>query len=128
MRNRTKIKKAEQVSLLISEEIARVTYSGIPVIAEGAKDRASLQALGIENIIVLNKPLYAVIESISAKNVAILTDLDAEGRKLYHRLKSGLVSRGVKADDRLRLLLLKAKIMHVESLYRAMEKWKSARE
>lgn len=128
MRNRTKIKKAEQVSLLISEEIARVTSSGIPVIAEGAKDRASLQALGIENIIVLNKPLYAVIESISAKNVAILTDLDAEGRKLYHGLKSGLVSRGVKADDRLRLLLLKAKIMHVESLYRAMEKWKSAKE
>jgi len=106
-------------------EIDNIIESGVPVIVEGKKDRASLLKLGITSIIVLDKALYAVIESIDSKEVVLLTDLDPEGRKLYHKLKSWLVPRGVKIDDNLRQLLFKAKTSHVEGLHRIVKKWKS---
>ncbi len=120
--------KRNKEMMLIADEAKRLTSLGIPVIVEGKKDKASLEAIGITNIITLNKPLYAVIESITLKDAAILTDMDERGRKLYQELKSKLSSRGVRIDDRLRRLLYRARIMHVESLHGIMETWKSQEE
>ena len=118
-KNRDAILHAE-----ITEEMARIAESGTQIIVEGKKDKASLIGLGLTKIITLDKPLYAVAESIEAKEVLILTDLDAEGRKIYHKLKSWLSSRGVNVDNRLRLMLFKAKVQNIESLYGMMQKWK----
>ena len=122
-KNRDAILHAE-----ITEEILRISESGTKIIVEGKKDKESLMKLGLSNIIVLNKPLYAVTESIDDETVVILTDLDPEGRKLYHKLKSWLSSRGVKVDDTLRRLLFKAKVRNIEALYGMMQKWKSQKE
>lgn len=112
----------------IINEINLLAESNIPIIVEGRKDRLSLNKFGLKNIFMLNKPLYLVIEGIDSKTVAILTDLDYEGRKLYHNLKSAFSSRGINIDDKLRLLLFKAKVKNIESLYKMMQKWKSQKE
>ena len=122
-KNRDAILHAE-----ITEEILRISESETQIIVEGKKDKESLMKLGLSNIIVLNKPLYAVAESIEAKEVLILTDLDAEGRKMYYKLKSWLSSRGVKVDDTLRRLLFKAKVRNIEASYGMMQKWKYQKE
>lgn len=112
----------------IFEELKRVADSGIPIIVEGKKDKESLMKLGLKNIVVLNKPLYAIVESIDNETIVLLTDLDAEGRKLYHKLKSSFSSRGVKIDDTLRRLLFKSKVRNIEALYGMIQKWKSQKE
>jgi 5S rRNA maturation endonuclease (ribonuclease M5) len=88
------------------------------IIAEGKKDRASLEAVGISNIITLTKPIFAVCDDIPAgKSVAILTDLDPEGKKLYSKIKEGLVRRGVRIDDRFREFLFRhTDLRHIEGL------------
>ncbi len=75
------------------------------IIVEGAYDRKALNAYKIKRIITLVQPLYKVIESCD-KEVAVLTDLDKEGRKLYSRIKSEFAQRGVKINDRFRKFLL----------------------
>ena len=79
-----------------------------PIIVEGKKDARTLRALNIQNtIITLNKPLYAVIESITSTHCIILTDLDKKGKELYGKLAKNLRSRGVHVDDTFRNFLLK---------------------
>jgi len=46
----------------------------------------------------------------------LLTDLDGEGRKLYHKLSRDLQKHGVKVNNKLRELLFKAKLSHIEGL------------
>lgn len=119
----------KKIVMLISQEIERINSVNLPVIVEGRKDKKSLQELGLNNIIMLNsKPLFEIVESINSKKVVLLTDLDAEGKKLYGMLKSGLTSHGIQTDDQLRRLLLKAKVVQIESLYGTMQKWKSQLE
>ena len=78
---------------LLYEQAARLSIGRI-VIVEGKKDKSALQKLGVKNIVTLTKPLYLVIEEVAAMNmdVAILTDLDKEGKALYGKLSSGLQS------------------------------------
>ena len=78
------------------------------VIVEGKKDRIALESFGINNILCIDKPLFAVCESIpKGAKVAILTDLDAEGRKLYAKIKRDLATRGVFTEDSFRQYLFR---------------------
>ena len=102
--------------------LQKLKNSEIAVIVEGKKDRAALEKLGIPSvrIFVLNsKPLFAVAEEIAddCKSVAILTDLDAEGKRLYGKLNTLLERLGVRIDNRLRDFLFKnTRIRQVEGL------------
>ena len=80
-----------------------------PIIVEGKKDKESLHSLGAKNVVVLNKPLFAIVESVAAQSseCMILTDFDSEGKQLYGRLKKQLQLHHVKVNDTVRLLLLK---------------------
>lgn len=103
----------------IEEAIEKLRKSGKLVVVEGLKDRRSLVKLGLRNIIALKKPLYAVVDEIAetAKECAILTDLDSEGKKLYGVLKKELQKRGVKIDDKLRKFLFrKTPLRQIEGL------------
>jgi len=92
----------------------------IAVIVEGKKDVGSLRKLGISRIISLdNRPLYKVVDEIidNHKTIAILTDLDAEGKKLYSLLQHQLKKNGVKVDNQLREFLFKnTKLRQIEGL------------
>ena len=93
--------------------LQKLQKSGAAIIVEGKKDRAALEKLGLASscIFVLNKtPLFVVAEAV-AKNhstAAILTDLDAEGRKLYGKLSTLLQRLGIKIDNALRNFLFKS--------------------
>lgn len=106
----------------IREEIKSLKQSRKLIIVEGKKDVASLKELGLKNIRQLNGPLFETIESIEDKEVVLLTDLDAEGKKLYSNLKRQLDRRGVRIDNHLRDLLLKAKLSHIEGLAHYIKK------
>lgn len=113
----------------IMEEIEKLNQENIPVIVEGSNDRKALNELGLNNIIILKgKPLYRLVESIDVKEVAVLTDLDEEGKKLYHELRREFSQRGVMINDRLRILLFKTQLRQIEGLsnYIAREQQKGA--
>ncbi len=97
------------------------------IIVEGNKDISSLNKLGLTNIKKLNKPIFEIIDGIE-EEVAILTDLDGEGKKLYSLIKSSLQRKGIKVDDKLRKLIFKTPVRHIEGLFTYLEKWKSAQE
>ena len=93
------------------------------IIVEGKKDYLSLQELGFKNIFIINetgKSLYEKIEQIEEKagkrKICILTDFDKKGKQLYLLLKAELSKRKVKLDNKLRGILLKADISHIEGL------------
>ena len=107
----------------LKEEIRKLEEKGIPVIVEGKKDKRAMESLGLRNILMLDgRPLFDICESIQAKEVAILTDLDTEGRKLYSSIYKTLVRRGIKVDNKLRLMLFKAKLSHIEGLDSYLQK------
>ena len=91
------------------------------VIVEGFKDKVSLRKLGLTRVTSLKgKPLYKVVEYVAsvAFNCVILTDLDAEGKKIYGELKQGLQRHKVKVDDRFRQFLFKeTELRQIEGLY-----------
>ncbi len=85
-------------------------YTGMLVLVEGKKDAAALQILGFSNVLALNgKPLFEVVEFVvsQSKDCLILTDLDAEGKKLYSRLSHELMKQGVQVHNQLRNWLFK---------------------
>ncbi|MBI4738239.1 toprim domain-containing protein [Candidatus Woesearchaeota archaeon] len=81
------------------------------IVVEGKRDKLALVELGIDKqrIVTINKPLFAIVEFVAenCKRVILLTDLDKEGRKLYHVLKRDLVNHGVKVDMFFRAFLIK---------------------
>ncbi len=91
------------------------------IIVEGIKDKAALKKIGIpeSRIIILTKPIFAVAEDIASqtKQAIILTDLDAEGKKLYANLKRNLTRIGVQVDNRFREFLFKnSRLSHIEGI------------
>ena len=79
------------------------------IIVEGKKDKRALESLGVTNIIILNKPLFEVVEKVSSSNTQciLLTDLDKKGKMLYAKLKKDLQRNGVKTNDSYRNFLYK---------------------
>jgi 5S rRNA maturation endonuclease (ribonuclease M5) len=89
------------------------------ILVEGKKDIRALAALGIDNAVCLNEPLYCVVEKVAClhDSVIILTDLDKEGKKLYVVLKKDLAKHGVKVDDRFRNFLFRnSTLCHIEGI------------
>jgi 5S rRNA maturation endonuclease (ribonuclease M5) len=79
------------------------------VIVEGKKDKASLEKLGVKEVITLKRPVFEVCEEVSKKyrEVAVLTDLDKEGRRLYSKVKVNLERQGVKINNNFRNFLFR---------------------
>ena len=89
------------------------------IIVEGKKDARTLIELGFSNVVEIKGPLFSFVEAIAGKyeECIVLTDLDKEGRRLYHFLKSSLIKNGVKIDDRLRnFLFSNTYISNIEGL------------
>ena len=106
-------------------EHARV--AGTPFIVEGKQDAAALRTLGITNVRTLNRALYAIVEAVAARDhtCIVLTDLDAEGRKLYTRIASELRANGVAVDDTIRRFLFKnTELRQIEGFPRYLERWR----
>ena len=117
-------KPSEEIKSAIEEILALIEKEkAFLVIVEGKKDRAALEKLGFSNVIILNKPLYEVVEKINAKRVLVLTDLDKEGKQIYAKLKKDLNKLGVVVDDRLRNLLFKTELRQIEGLTRYLKKF-----
>ena len=103
----------------LEEWIIQLRKTNKLIIVEGKKDKRALEQLGIHDILTLNKPLFAVVESVAAltKECIILSDLDKEGRKIYSILKEGLQRNGVKVDNKFReFLFRKTKIKQIEAI------------
>lgn len=114
----------------IKEELQSILYKfhNHLIIVEGKKDKISLEKLGFFNIFILNehgKSLNERIEEIESiakkKKVCILTDFDKKGKQLYLKIKSALSERPIHLDCKLRSLLLKTKITHIEGLAKFLE-------
>lgn len=106
---------------LLLKEIENVKSNNYLIIAEGKKDRTALENLGLKNIFVLNetgRSIYEKIEEISgkAKEIVIMTDIDKEGKKIYFLMKKAFSQMNVKINNKIRELLIKLKISHVEGL------------
>lgn len=103
---------AVEITAEVEDMVGKLSSRKTAIIVEGKKDRSALEALGIgSRIFVLNrKPLFAVAEEVASvsKEAAILTDLDAEGRKLYGKLSTLLQRLGIKIDNTLRNFLFKS--------------------
>lgn len=103
----------------LRKEVDNLKNENKLIIVEGPKDRDALMKLGLNNITMLSKaPLFKIVEQVAEKadEAAILTDTDGKGKELYHILYRDLQKRGVKIDNRLRDLLFREKISHVEGL------------
>lgn len=87
----------------------------IAVIVEGRKDAKALENLGLHDIIPINGmplPEFASrvarhIAGTAAREVIILTDFDKKGRELERRLEALLRSHNVRANARLRRVLMR---------------------
>jgi 5S rRNA maturation endonuclease (ribonuclease M5) len=108
--------------LELDQWLAKLVEEQPVVLVEGAKDKASLLKLGLENVITLKgKPLFKVVERVASETdeCLVLTDLDDEGKKLYGALRAGLQRHGVKVDDRFRHFLFKeTELRQLEGLFR----------
>lgn len=115
----------------LDQWIAKLVEEQPVIVVEGAKDRASLAKLGMENVITLKgKPLFRVVERVAAETdkCLILTDLDEEGKKLYGVLRAGLQRHGVKVDDRFRHFLFKeTELRQLEGLFRYARRLEESR-
>lgn len=98
--------------------VDKLRSCGKLVLVEGKKDKNAMIRFGINNIVTVSqKPIYKIIDEVNSKDVVILTDLDREGRKYYHKLKHHLQKSGIKVDNKFREFLIKNKITHyIESI------------
>lgn len=101
----------------IFEHVQDIIERGIPVIVEGKKDAAALREFGVQRIIELDA-YYKTIELVAhEREVALLVDLDKEGKKKYARLNDELSKRGVRINNNLRHFLFKhTKVRQIEGL------------
>jgi 5S rRNA maturation endonuclease (ribonuclease M5) len=90
-----------------------------PVIVEGRKDSAALKNLGIGNVIEIkrNASMLEIVESMHGiREVAILTDLDQEGKILRKKLLPLLSMHGIGENKKPREILARMRVSHVEGL------------
>ena len=102
--------------------LQKLLDSDAAIIVEGKKDKAALEKLGIpgSRITALNqRPIFVVAEAVARdyREVAILTDLDSEGKKLYGSLSTLLQRLGVRVDNSFRNFLFKStKLRQIEGI------------
>jgi 5S rRNA maturation endonuclease (ribonuclease M5) len=95
----------------------------LTVLVEGPNDKRSLERLGFRRVATLNKPLYSIVEQLQEEEeLLILTDLDDHGRKLYKYFYGELTRRGVRVNNRLRLMIFQTPVRHIEGLAHFLER------
>ena len=109
---------------ILMKELDNLKKSKQKVIVEGKLDRDALDDLGIENVFVLHRPGTGISSRIEQlmnglhkkESCVILTDLDKKGEEYYNMLKKELMENGFKVDDKVREILTKLMISHIEGL------------
>jgi 5S rRNA maturation endonuclease (ribonuclease M5) len=88
------------------------------VIVEGRKDASALRALGVSNIVQLKgkHSMLDVVEDLQGQSVALLTDLDQEGKILRRKLLSLMRLYGMQENKKPREILARMRVSHVEGL------------
>jgi len=110
------------------EKLEKLKEDNTLIIVEGFKDRKSLVSLGFSQNRILplqRKALFRVVEEAIKKDkrIAILTDLDRTGKKLYSKLKRDLSERGIYIDDKFRNFLFKyTSLRQIEGLKNYLER------
>lgn len=116
-------------NLKLKQEIEK--FQDYIIIVEGKKDVVALENLGFRKVYAIHHsgvPLKEKLEQIAKEvdkkdKICILTDLDKKGKKLYLIIKAELSQmKNIKLDSSLRGILLKARISHIESLDKFIEK------
>ena len=104
-------------------------YMDYVIIVEGKKDIAAMHHLGFERVHAIHTgvPIRERIMEIASdlgkkEKVCILTDFDKKGKQIYLLLKKEFSEIGVRLDNTLRGLLLKAGVSHIEGLDEFMKK------
>jgi 5S rRNA maturation endonuclease (ribonuclease M5) len=98
----------------------------ILVLVEGPNDKRSLEKLGFSNIVCMDKPMYKIVEEhLHEEEILILTDLDAHGKGLYRQFYHEFTRKGVHVNNRLRILLMRTPVQHIEGLATWMERMDS---
>jgi 5S rRNA maturation endonuclease (ribonuclease M5) len=90
-----------------------------PVVVEGRKDREALLALGVEDVVQLNRgrSLLETVEALQGNpSVVLLTDLDREGKNLRRKLINLMSPYGIRENKRPREILAEMRVSHVEAL------------
>jgi 5S rRNA maturation endonuclease (ribonuclease M5) len=105
----------QQCVLDLESEIVRSQHT--LVLVEGPNDKKALERLGFRRVLHLHRPLHQMVEMIlEEEEVLVLTDLDEHGKGLYKYFYHELTRRGVRVDNRLRLLLLQTPVRQIEGL------------
>lgn len=120
---------AEEVLKAIELLQAEENTGNSIILVEGKKDKKAIERLGLKNILCVNNAncslsgLFGFVEGIdrNIKEAAILTDLDKEGKRIYHKLKQLLQARRIKINDKLRNALFKTELRQIEGLYNYLE-------
>jgi len=98
-----------------------IEYRNKPAIVEGRKDKAALTSLGFTDVTALNTggSLLSVVESLQDLNqVAVLTDLDQQGKILRKKLLRMFGPLGIHELRRPREIIAAMRLSHVEGLGR----------
>jgi 5S rRNA maturation endonuclease (ribonuclease M5) len=122
----THLKEKEEKILKILEALREEAEKGTPIIVEGKKDIAALQALGVEGKMLTVKTggksfLDAIseIEQLDSKEAVLFLDFDRRGKEGTKSLKQSLEHVGVKPNVKFWLALsglLGKEIQCIESL------------
>ena len=122
----THLKEKEEKILKILEALREEAEKGTPIIVEGKKDIAALQALGVEGKMLTVKTggksfldVISEIEQLDSKEAILFLDFDRRGKEGTKSLKQSLEHVGVKPNLKFWLALsglLGKEIQCVESL------------
>lgn len=112
----------------LKNEIER--FKDYVVLVEGQKDVLALKQFGFKKVYTVHKtgiPLRERIEQLTQlidkkDRICILTDLDRQGKKIYHIIKPIIQELGFQPDSTFRGILIKSKISHVEGISNFLEK------
>jgi 5S rRNA maturation endonuclease (ribonuclease M5) len=95
----------------------------LAVLVEGPNDKRSLERLGFGKVLHLCGPLYKMVERLEdEEEILVLTDLDQHGKGLYKYFYREFTMRGVRVNNRLRLMLTQTPVKHIEGLARYIER------
>lgn len=105
----------------LEEWIDKLKEADKTIVVEGIRDKINLRKLGVlgKRIIILDGPLYQIVENICKrqKDCILLLDLDKEGKKLYSKLRHDLQRFGVRIDNKFReFLYKKTSITYIEKI------------
>jgi 5S rRNA maturation endonuclease (ribonuclease M5) len=105
-------------------ERLRQESEGIPIIVEGYHDVAALGKMGIEkNVHTLSRtPLHEIAHELkNHREVILLTDNDAYGKKATRKLKDFFLNEGVHPNLRFRYELMRLGLDCTENLVQRRE-------